>query len=98
MKKILLLLCCLPFILTAQNADSIFIKKMSDDILTNGKAYNWLRDLCKNIGNRLSGSAAFNKAMDWGKTTMQQAGAGVVQLQECKVPHWVRGNNDEVKL
>lgn len=36
--------------------------------------------------------------MDWGKTTMQQAGAGVVQLQECKVPHWVRGNNDEVKI
>ena len=98
MKKILLLTALLPVFLYSQNDDSIFIKKMSDDILLNGKAYNWLHHLTKKIGNRISGSDAFAKAMDWGNNTMQQAGADNVIMQECKVPHWIRGNGDEVKI
>lgn len=37
-------------------ADSIQFKNISDEILTNGLAYENLRDLTKNIGHRLSGS------------------------------------------
>ena len=44
-------------ILFSQNqADSIQFKNISDEILTNGVAYENLRDLTKNIGHRLSGS------------------------------------------
>jgi hypothetical protein len=96
MKKTVFVFLLLPFIGFNQNTDSLFIKKMSDDILLNGKAYDWLRHLTKKIGNRVSGSTAFNKAIDWGKTTMQEAGADKVILQDCKIPHWVRGKNDEV--
>jgi hypothetical protein len=71
---------------------------MSDDILLNGKAYEWLHHLTKKIGNRLTASSAFYKAIDWGKATLQIAGTDNVILQECIVPHWVRGNNDEVSI
>ncbi|MFY7964644.1 MAG: M20/M25/M40 family metallo-hydrolase [Chitinophagaceae bacterium] len=98
MKKLLLAIVLLPFIGVSQNSDSIFIKKMSDDILLNGKAYDWLHHLTKKIGNRISGSLAFAKAMDWGNKTMNEAGADNVILQECKVPHWVRGNGDVIEI
>ena len=39
----------------AQNQDSIFIKRIADDILINGVAYDNLRILTKQIGARLSG-------------------------------------------
>lgn len=98
MKKICLLIVTIPLISLAQNTDSSFIKKMSDDVWANGKAYDWLHYLCKNIGKRLSGSAAFDKAVVWGKNTMQEAGAENIILQECKVPNWIRGNKEEVKI
>lgn len=98
MKKLLLLILLTPSIGFCQNQDSLFIKKMSDDILLNGKAYEWLHYLTKKIGNRISGSLAFAKAMDWGNITMQEAGADEVILQECIVPHWIRGNNDDVSI
>jgi len=98
MKKILLLILLIPSIGFCQNQDSVFIKKMSDDILVNGKAYELLHHLTKKIGNRLTASSAFYKAIDWGKNSLQVAGADNVILQECIVPHWVRGNNDEVSV
>lgn len=97
MNKILLILL-IPFFSNAQNDDSSFIKKISDEILVNGKAYDWLHHLTKKIGNRLSGSTAYNKASAWGKITMKEAGADKVMMQETQVPHWVRGKGDFAKI
>ena len=90
----------LPFVASAQtNDDSIFIKRISDDVLQNGKAYEWLHQLTKNIGGRLAGSAQFIKAVQWGKQTFDQIGADRVYLQECEVTHWERnGKNDRVAI
>lgn len=97
MKKLLLLLITIPLIATAQtNQDSVFIKSLSDNIMRNGKAYDWLRELTKGIGGRLAGSPQFAKAIQWGKTTMATTNADKVFLQECMVPHWVRGGKDKV--
>jgi len=71
--------------------DSAFIKSLSDEILVNGKAYDWLHFLTKKIGHRLSGSNGFNKAVEWGKQTMLEAGSTNVYLQSCSIPVWVRG-------
>src|SRR5436190_1215247 len=79
----------------AQQEDSIFIKRISDEIFSNGKAYDNLRDLTKKIGGRLSGSPQMVKAEQWGLKTMQLSGADKAWLQECKVPHWVRGGKDQ---
>lgn len=78
----------------AQTDDSMFIKKISDEILVRGKAYENLRVLCKTVGARLSGSPQMYKAEDWGVAALKQAGATKVYLQECMVPHWVRGGKD----
>ncbi len=81
----------------AQN-DSITIKKISDEILTNGTAYENLRYLCKKIGHRLSGSANAQKAVEATALMLKKAGADTVYLQPCMVPHWVRGIKEEGKI
>jgi hypothetical protein len=84
-------------IASAQQEDSLFIKRISDEIFTNGKAYDNLHDLTKTIGGRLAGSPQMVKAEKWGLATMQASGADKAWLQECMVPHWVRGGNDEAE-
>jgi carboxypeptidase Q len=75
--------------------DSLFLRKLADEILVNGQAYNNLKILTKKVGARLSGSPSFYLAEAWGKRALQDAGADKVWLQECMVPHWVRGGKDE---
>jgi len=79
----------------AQNDDSIMIRRIADEILLHSKAYDNLHDLTKNIGGRLSGSPGFYKAEQWGLKILQQSGADKAWLQECMIPHWVRGGEDE---
>src|SRR6185312_433823 len=43
---------------------------------------------------RLSGSPGYYKAEKWGMAALNDAGASDVRLQECMVPHWVRGGRD----
>lgn len=92
----LLLISFISFFANAQNTDSIFIKKLSDEIMVNGKAYDNLRQLCKQIGNRLSGSPQMYKAEAWGMQTLEKSGADKVWKQPCMVPHWVRGGKDQL--
>ncbi|HEY5970245.1 MAG TPA: M20/M25/M40 family metallo-hydrolase [Chitinophagaceae bacterium] len=100
MKKILFI--AISFLLVtngfSQIEDSIMIKKISDDILTNGKAYDNLRHLTKKIGGRLAGSPQMTMAEQWGEQVMRSSGADKVIMQECKVPHWVRGGEDKAEV
>lgn len=80
---------------SAQQADSAMIKRISDEVLTNGKAYDNLRELTKQIGGRLAGSPQMVLAEKWGLKKMQESGADKAWMQECMVPHWVRGGKDE---
>src|ERR1700754_2046890 len=92
MKKLSLLLTALFASATLLHAqDSLTIRKIYDEALVNGKAYENLRYLCKNIGPRLSGSANAQKAVEWSKKLMESYGFDKVYLQEVMVPHWVRG-------
>ncbi|MEO7984562.1 MAG: M20/M25/M40 family metallo-hydrolase, partial [Bacteroidota bacterium] len=43
----------------------------------------------------LAGSPGMVKAEQWGLKTMQETGADKAWMQECMVPHWVRGGMDE---
>lgn len=79
----------------SQQDDSAFIKKISDEIFSNSRAYDNLRELTKKIGGRLAGSPQMVKAEQWGLQTMKKSGADTSWLQSCMVPHWVRGGRDE---
>lgn len=97
MRKIALLITGLSVSvqLLAQNDDSLFIRRIANEILLNGKAYDNLRELTRNIGGRLTGSPNMAKAEKWGQEVLRKSGADKVWLQQCMVPHWVRGGKDE---
>jgi carboxypeptidase Q len=79
----------------AQTADSIIIKKIADDVMTNSTAYENLRYLCKKVGARLSGSPNAQKAVEATARMLKEAGADTVYLQPCMVPRWVRGEKEK---
>lgn len=82
------------FVSMAQKEDSIAIRKIANDVLINGKAYENLRYLCKKVGPRLSGSAGAQKGVEATARMLKEAGADTVYLQPCMVPHWVRGEQE----
>jgi len=74
--------------------DSTFIKSIYNEALSNGKSYEDLRSLCKDIGARLTGSAEAAMAVEWGRKKLEGYGFDNVYLQEIKVPHWERGTKE----
>ncbi|CAN5338799.1 M28 family peptidase [soil metagenome] len=96
MKKLILILGCLISQLTfAQQTDSAMVKKIVDEVLTSGTAYENLRKLCKQVGARLSGSPQYLKAVTLTSGMFREMGADTTYLQECMVPHWVRGEKEK---
>ncbi|MFD2889104.1 M20/M25/M40 family metallo-hydrolase [Chitinophaga cymbidii] len=100
MRKPLLLwtACCMALTSYAQQDDSLAIRRIADEILTNSKAYDNLRVLTKTIGGRLAGSPQMVKAEKWGEAALRDAGADKVYTQECMVPHWVRGDKEQARI
>ncbi|MBV9962753.1 MAG: M20/M25/M40 family metallo-hydrolase [Parafilimonas sp.] len=100
MKNFFLVLFLLPVVADAQNMneDSLFIHQIAVNILSSDASYNNLHYLTKNIGGRLSGSTNMYKAEQWGEQTLKNAGADNVIMQECMVPHWVRGGQDKAYI
>lgn len=82
----------------AQKADAIFIDRIYDQSLTDGRCYPWLEHLCLRIGHRLSGSPSASKAVDWTKSMLDTMGLDSAWLQPCMVPHWVRGAAEQVRI
>ena len=80
--------------LYSQKGDSLFICSIYREALTKGESYENLRKLCKDVGNRLSGSAAAQMAVEWGKNTLENYGFDSVYLQKVMVPHWDRGTTE----
>lgn len=99
MKYLNTLIILLSFLnLSAQNQDSLTLRKIYDFYLTESKCYKSLEVLCKTIGPRLSGSPNAEKAVYWAKKAMYEAGADTVYLQPCMVTHWERGKKEECVL
>ena len=78
----------------SQNTDSVMVKKIVDETMTNGTAYTNLRMLCKQVGPRLSGSSNHYKAVLLTQQMLKTIGVDTVYLQACMVPHWVRGGKE----
>jgi hypothetical protein len=93
-KTIILVLVSLFIQAKSQNKDSIALRKIYDYYLTQGKCYKNLEVLCTTIGGRLSGSPQAEKAVEWAKQAMYDAGADTVYLQPCMVTHWERGGKE----
>ncbi|MBB4804746.1 hypothetical protein HNP38_000018 [Chryseobacterium defluvii] len=66
-------------------------KKISNEILINGIAYENLEELTKGIGPRFSATPGYDKATEWAEKKLKEAGAENIWKQEASVPIWVRG-------
>jgi len=101
MKKLVCIVMAGFFVFSAamgQSSDSLSIRNIVNDIMKRGAAYENLRFLCKQVGPRLSGSPQGLKAVQETARMMKEMGADTVYLQECMVPHWVRGEKEVAKV
>ncbi len=65
--------------------------RLIDAALQDSSAWNKLAELADRFGNRLSGSAALEQAIDWIQAEMKRDGLENVRAEPVMVPHWVRG-------
>ena len=81
-----------------ENEDAFFVKSIYDAAFTEGQAYDWLRVLTKDIGGRLAGSPGAAAAVEFTRQMLDTMGLDRVYLQPCRVPHWVRGEPEVVRI
>ncbi len=91
-------ICAQSTTTTAPLSDEMFIREVYSQTLSNSRSYNWLETLCKSVGNRLSGSANAEKAVQWSKATLDTLHLDSVWLQPVMVPRWVRGAKEKVMV
>ncbi|WP_316795116.1 M28 family peptidase [Pedobacter agri] len=77
-----------------QKADSLMLRSIFDNALTDKRIEPDLFYLTKNIGSRISGSENARKAIEWAKAKMEEIHPDKVYLQEVVVPHWIRGSKE----
>lgn len=88
----------LSFSFIQAQEDSVMVRKIVEDILSRGTAYEHLRFLCKQVGPRLSGSVGGAKAVQETARMMREVGADTVYMQDCMVPKWVREKKDSASI
>ncbi len=81
-----------------KNEDAFFLRSIYDKALTEGRCYNWLTHLTTKIGGRLAGSPQAAAAVEYTRQMLDTLGLDSVWLQPCIVPHWVRGDKEQVKI
>jgi len=69
----------------------IVTDRIIDAALADSSAYARLSELVDRFGNRLSGSANLERALDWIMTEMERDGLENVRGEPVMVPRWVRG-------
>ncbi|MFT4736539.1 MAG: carboxypeptidase Q [Cyclobacteriaceae bacterium] len=72
-----------------KTVDTIF-----EEALSNGEVYGNLEYLCKEVGNRLSGSPGAAAAVEYTRALMIDYGFDTVYLQPVMVPNWKRGQKE----
>ncbi len=94
----LCLLCCFNNVYGQETDDAVFIRNIYNKVLQDGSAYQWLNHLTTQIGGRLSGSPQAAEAVDYTRAMLDSLGLDSVWLQPCEVPHWIRGEKEEVHI
>ncbi len=92
-KLLIIIIACFFNSAYSQN-DSVFIRQIYNEALSNGESYENLRSLCKDIGARLTGSAEAEMAVNWGEQKMNSYNFDKVYKLPVKVPHWERGTKE----
>ncbi|MEL6945788.1 MAG: peptidase M28 family protein, partial [Bacteroidota bacterium] len=78
--------------------DAFYIRKIYDKALTEGQSYEWLTYLTTRIGGRLSGSPQAAAAVEYTRQMLDSMEMDRVYLQACTVPHWERGEKEQLRI
>lgn len=78
--------------------DAFYIRTIFDKALTEGQCYTWLEHLTTKIGGRLAGSPQAAAAVEYTMQMLDTLGLDSVWLEPCMVPHWVRGDKEQVRI
>jgi len=98
--RLALALCTalLPVALVAQGQPDVAVaykstseRMISAAVADKSAAWNTLARFTDYSGNRLSGSAALERGIDWLVAEMKKDGLDNVHTEPAMVPHWVRG-------
>jgi len=82
-----------------QDEAAFFIKAVFEHSLTKGNCHSWLKYLSDEIGGRLAGSPESLEAVDYTYNVLNRiALVDTVYKQECRVPRWVRGDEEIVEI
>src|SRR4051812_46982320 len=65
--------------------------RLIDAATKDSAAWNRIAELTDTFGNRLSGSDALERAIDWTLARMKSDGLENVRGEPVMVPHWMRG-------
>ncbi len=85
-----------PVNISGQYGDTA--RKLIEAALSDTDGLARLQYLCDHIGNRLSGTASLESAIEWAAAEMTAAHLENVQTPSVKVPHWVRGRESAVMI
>ncbi|SDH19034.1 M20/M25/M40 family metallo-hydrolase [Chitinophaga filiformis] len=80
------------------NADSVLIRKLYDEVLQSEEMDVNLRYLTSHIGARIAGSEQAKQAVDWLKETIFRYHPDSIYLQPVMVPHWIRGEKESASF
>ena len=69
----------------------VVAKRIIDATRSDNDAYNKLQELCDDIGHRISGSAALDRAIEWAVGKLKADGHENVHTEPVLVPKWTRG-------
>ena len=83
---LILLTACAPASATDLAIESILTHALADTF-----ARDALRELCDEVGPRLSGSDGMVRAHAWAQRRLREAGCDSVWLEPVTVPRWQRG-------
>lgn len=78
--------------------DTLMIDGIHREVMLHSQAYDWLSYLCKHVGHRLSGSPAYQSAVEYTRQMLDTIGSDSVYLQHFLVPHWSRGDHTMVRI
>jgi carboxypeptidase Q len=95
-RKLALVLAFVPLVAHAQsNAIPASVRANADKLITaalaDTLAWHRLAEMTDTYGNRLSGSASLEHAIDWILAGLRADGFASVRGEPVMVPHWVRG-------
>ena len=82
----------------AQDEDPLFISKIHDIALTEGKSYEWLTALCTQFPGRIAGSPSDRNAAQWAMQELNKLPGVKAVMQECEANYWRRGDIEQAVM